>query len=127
MSHSEHKGQTILFVDDCENDRFLMRVAFEKAGFDIARQEVRDGAEAISYLNGEGIFSDREKYPLPSVMLLDLNMPLKNGFEVLAWVRAHPTFASLPAIVMTASMRPEDVKKAFDLGAKHSDISICAC
>lgn len=109
--------QTVLLVDDSENDMFLMRAAFEKAEFKITLQAVANGQEAISYLAGEGVYSDREKYGLPTLMILDLNMPLKNGFEVLAWVRVHPSFTSLPVIVMTASNRQEDVKKAFDLGA----------
>jgi CheY-like chemotaxis protein len=54
---------------------------------------------------------------MPSVMLLDLNMPRKNGFDVLTWVRAQPRFKRLPVIVLSASMRPEDVERAFDLGA----------
>jgi CheY-like chemotaxis protein len=112
-----NKGQTILLVDDSENDMVLMRAAFEKAGFDIGIQEVHNGAEAISYFKGEGVYSDRQKYGLPSVVLLDLNMPLKNGFEVIAWVRSQPAFTGLPIVVMTSSMRPEDVKKAFELGA----------
>ena len=79
--------QTILLVDDSENDLFLMRVAFKKAVFNSPLQEVHNGEQAIAYLKGESIYSDRNQYPLPSVMLLDLNMPMKNGFDVLAWVR----------------------------------------
>src|SRR6185369_5715952 len=109
--------QTILLVDDSENDLFLMRMAFKKAEFRHPLQEVRNGEQAIAYLKGEGVFSDREKHPLPSIMLLDLNMPMKNGFEVLAWARAHPEFKRLSMIILTASIRPEDVERAFDLGA----------
>jgi CheY-like chemotaxis protein len=111
--------QTILLVDDSANDIFLMRTAFEKAEFNVPLQEVHNGEEAIAYLKGDGIYSDRNQYPLPSVMLLDLNMPMKDGFEVLQWVRTQPAFKRLSIIVLTASMRPEDVERAFDLGA-HS-------
>jgi CheY-like chemotaxis protein len=109
--------QTILLVDDSENDIFLMRTAFRKAEFNIGLQEVHNGEEAIAYLKGDGIYSDRNDYPLPAVILLDLNMPMKNGFDVLSWVRTQPAFKRLSIIILTASMRPEDVERAFDLGA----------
>ena len=67
--------QTILLVDDSENDLFLLRMALKKAEFNLPLQEVRNGEQAIAYLKGESIYSDRNHYPLPSVMLLDLNMP----------------------------------------------------
>jgi CheY-like chemotaxis protein len=111
------KCQTILLVDDSENDLELLRVAFKKAQFDSPLQQVRNGEEAIAYLGGEGLFSDRNKYPLPSVMLLDLNMPMKSGFDVLAWVRTQPTLKRITVIIMSASTRIEDVERAFDLGA----------
>jgi CheY-like chemotaxis protein len=107
----------ILLVDDSENDIELLRRAFRKAEFNRPLQEVHNGEEAIAYLKGEGIYSDREKYPLPSLMLLDLNMPMKNGFDVLSWVRTQPAFRRLSIIILTASVRPEDVERAFALGA----------
>ena len=109
--------QTILLVDDSENDLFLMRAAFAKAEFKAALQEVHNGVEAIAYLSGEGQFSERNKFPLPAVMLLDLNMPMKNGFDVLKWLRAHSVLRRLSVIILTASLRAEDVEQAFDLGA----------
>lgn len=109
--------QTILLVDDSENDLFLMRAAFKKAEFHSPLQAVRNGEEAIAYLKGEGIYSDRNQYTLPAVMLLDLNMPRKNGFEVLEWVRSQPALKRLSVIILTASLRNEDVERAFDLGA----------
>ena len=110
-------NKTILLVDDSENDRLLMRAAFKKAGFDSPPREVQNGEQAIDYLKGEGAHSDRDRFPLPTVMLLDLNMPMKNGFEVLAWLRVQPGLRRLTVVVITASMRVEDVERAFDLGA----------
>ena len=109
--------QTILLVDDSENDLLLMRIAFKKAEFENPIKEVYDGEQAIRYLQGEGDYAERTRFPLPFVMLLDLNMPGKNGFEVLKWVRAHSKFKALPIIILTASMRVEDVQMAFDFGA----------
>lgn len=108
---------TILLVDDSENDRFLMRTAFKKAEFNISLQEVRNGEEAIAYLKGDAPYSDRNKFPLPAVMLLDLNIPMKNGFEVLTWVRAQAGLKRLSIVVLTASTRTEDIDRAFDSGA----------
>ena len=112
-----NEGQTILLVDDSKNDIFMLRKAFEKAEFYAPLQEAHNGEQAIAYLNGEGRYSDRNQYPLPSIMLLDLNMPMKDGFGVLGWVRKQPAFKRLSVIVLTASTRPEDVERAFDLGA----------
>ena len=112
-----NKPQTILLVDDGESDRFLMRTAFKKAGFDIPLQEVPNGEEAIAYLQGAGPYGDRAAFPLPTVMLMDLNMPMKNGFDVLTWVRGEPGLKRLSIFVLTASMRTEDLERAFDLGA----------
>ena len=109
--------KTILLVDDSENDILLMRAAFKKAEFDSPLREVQNGEQAIAYLKGEGSHSDRDQFPLPTVMLLDLNMPMKNGFEVLAWLRVQPGLRRLTVVVITASMRVEDVERAFDLGA----------
>ena len=95
----------------------LMRIAFQKAKFYSPLQEVRDGEEAIAYLKGEEPYGDRSKFPLPIVMILDLNMPRQNGFDVLSWIQTQPDLKHLSVIVLTTSARPEDVRRAFDLGA----------
>src|SRR6266850_5258056 len=111
------KEQTVLLVDDCENDSLLMRIAFDKAQFESVLQCVDNGEKAIAYLNGDGPFGDRNNFPLPTVALLDLNMPKKTGFDVLAWVRTQPDLKRIPIIVVTASAHTADVERAFDLGA----------
>lgn len=110
--------QTILLVDDSENDLVLMKTAFRKADFTTPLQIVHNGEEAIAYLSGQGQYSNRIQFPLPAVILLDLNMPMKNGFDVLDWLRSKPSLHKrIPTIVLTASARPEDLERAFDLGA----------
>lgn len=114
----EHEQmQTILLVDDSENDRLLMRRAFKKAEYDVLLREVHNGEEAIAYLKGDAPYGDRAKFPLPILMLLDLNMPKKNGYDVLAWVRTQPRIRRVSITVLSASMRTEDVDQAYDLGA----------
>jgi CheY-like chemotaxis protein len=110
-------AQTILLVDDSENDRLLMRTAFSKAEISMALQEVHGGIEAIAYLSGDGPYGNRSRFPLPAVMLLDLNMPMQNGFDVLAWVRSQTGLKRLSVIVLSASMHPQDIERAFDIGA----------
>jgi CheY-like chemotaxis protein len=112
-----NETQTILLVDDSENDLFLLRSAFKKVEFNSPLQEVHNGVEALAYLKGDGPYSDRNKFPFPAVVLLDLNMPMRNGFDVLSWVRTQAGLKRLSIIVLTASMRTEDVERAFDLGA----------
>ena len=112
-----NEKQTILLVDDSDDDLSLMKHACRAAHFNASLQTVNNGEEAIAYLKGEGVFTNREKYPLPTLMLLDLNMPKVNGFGVLTWVRTQPGLKRLSVIVLTASSRKEDVERAFDLGA----------
>jgi CheY-like chemotaxis protein len=111
-----NEKQTILLVDDSKDDLMLMHAAFEMAQCDVLLQEAGNGEEAIAYLKGEGPYGDRNKFPLPTIMLLDLNMPKMNGFDVLAWARGQPGLKHLAIIILTASMRSEDIERVFDLG-----------
>jgi CheY-like chemotaxis protein len=117
IEESVNERQTILLVDDSENDLMLLRIAFKKADFSNPLQELHNGQEAIAYFDGDGQNNDRKKFPLPAAMLLDLNMPMKNGFDVLIWRRTQPELKRLPIVILTASIRMEDVERAFDLGA----------
>ena len=107
----------ILVAEDNADDVFLLRHAFKRAGLDGPLFVVTDGVEAIAYLNGDGVFADRAAHPLPDLLLLDLNMPRKDGFEVLEWVRANPRWARLMVHVLTASSRVTDVERAYELHA----------
>ncbi len=109
--------QIFLYAEDADSDVYLVRKAIAKAALAIQLQNVRDGEELIGYLEGKGVFSSRERYPIPTLLLLDLKMPKKDGFEVLNWVRQQPHLKRMIVIVFTASPRQEDVDRSHELGA----------
>ena len=106
-----------LYAEDNPCDAELMQRTFFKAGMDNDLQIVRDGAEAIDYLSGTGKYSDREKYPIPLMLLTDLKMPIKSGFQLIHWVRDHPEFTRMPVVVLTVSRHDPDIQRAYRLGA----------
>lgn len=106
----------ILLVDDNENDALLMQHAFRRAGITNTLMRARDGEEAIEYLAGTGAFADRQRYPFPALVLLDLKMPRVDGFEVLRWIRSQITMKRLPVTVLTSSDQQWDIDKAHELG-----------
>lgn len=106
----------ILQVEDDENDVLLFEHACQQAEVAPPVQIVADGQEAIQYLSGEGKFADRERYPMPRLVLLDLKMPRKDGLEVLEWIRQHPTLKTVVVIMFTSSAQPRDVNAAYELG-----------
>src|SRR6266478_3502607 len=107
----------ILIADDREDDVLLMQRSLEKAGVTNPLQVVHNGEETIAYLRGEGRFSNRAEYPLPALLLLDLKMPRKDGFEVLEWIRQESAIRALRIIVLTSSENIRDVSRAYELGA----------
>jgi CheY-like chemotaxis protein len=109
----------ILLAEDDDNDVLFMQLAFKKAGVPNPLFTVHDGDEAIDYLEGNGKFADRTKYPLPCLLLTDLKMPKANGFDLLRWLQKQPDLAHIPAIVLSSSDQPKDRQLALDLGAKE--------
>jgi CheY-like chemotaxis protein len=107
----------ILQVEDDENDVFLLRNVFERAGIATDVHVVTDGQMAIDYLGGKGQFADRQKYPLPNLVLTDLNLPRKNGLEVLQWIRNQPRLKQLEVVVFSSSALQKDMDQASELGA----------
>jgi len=108
---------TVLLAEDDPDDVLLTQIAFEKARLANPLQVVRDGEEVIAYLQGQAPYSDRTKYPLPILLLLDLKMPKVNGFQVLEWLKEHPMLHRLPVAVMTSSDHDPDIARAYELGA----------
>ncbi len=107
----------ILHVEDREEDVFLLHYIFKQVGISNPIQVVGDGQEAIDYIAGKGKFADREAYPFPGVVLLDLKLPQKIGLEVLEWIRGNPSLRCLIVIVLTSSIYDQDVQRSYDLGA----------
>jgi CheY-like chemotaxis protein len=107
----------ILLVDDSEDDILLIRQAFAKAGIPNPLQVVRSGEEAVEYLQGIWKYRNREEFPLPAMVLLDLKMPGMDGFEVLSWIRQQPGLSAMRVIVLTCSVAVRDINKAYGLGA----------
>lgn len=108
---------TILLAEDSPADVLLIQRAVRKASVADPIEVVGDGDQAVAYLAGEGAFADRARFPLPGLLLLDLKLPRRSGFEVLAWLRAQPGLRRLPVVVLTSSRLSADVNQAYDLGA----------
>ncbi len=109
--------EAVLVAEDDENDICLLRRAFLRAGIDVPIIFVRDGEEAIRYLHGDDNFADRQAFPFPRLILLDIKMPKLNGFAVLDWVRHQPGLKRALIVVLTSSDEPADIDLAYDLGA----------
>jgi CheY-like chemotaxis protein len=109
--------EPILLAEDNEDHVALIQRAFRRGGLCNPLFVVRDGAKAIAYLKGEGQFANREEFPLPTLLLLDLKMPNKDGFEVLQWIRQQPSLRGLRVVVLTTSEEQRDINRAYQLGA----------
>lgn len=106
----------ILQVEDREEDVFLLSRALKRAQLAANVKVASDGQQAVDYLSGVGKYANRQEYPLPYLVLLDLKLPHLMGLDVLAWIRARPEYQSLIVIVLSSSIHDEDVRKAYELG-----------
>ena len=106
-----------LLIEDDEDQVILFRRALQTARIINPVQVVRSGEEAMVYLEGVGAYANREEFPLPKLILLDLKMPGISGFDVLRWIRQQPTLSALRVVVLTASNEVRDVNEAYELGA----------
>jgi CheY-like chemotaxis protein len=110
-------GLPILLVEDNPGDVYHVSRAFKDAGLTHPLHVVAEGAEAIAYLSGTGHYADRRRYPMPHLVIAELNTPSINGFELIQWMRADRGSRLIPLIVLSCSMLPADVSRAYALGA----------
>src|SRR3546814_814208 len=107
---------TILIADDDSDDRMLTKEAFEENHVVNPIHFVNDGEELMAYLLKKGQYANKERFPQPGMILLDLNMPSKDGREALAEIKSHPVLRRIPVIVLTTSKAEEDVVRSYNLG-----------
>src|SRR3954447_21288805 len=109
----------ILYAEDDKNDVLFMELAFKAAALPYALKIAANGEEALQYLKGTERFANRSEFPFPCMVILDLNMPYKSGFDVLKWIRQQPELASLPVIVFSSSVQGSDLERAHQLGSNQ--------
>jgi len=106
----------ILLAEDLPNDVFLIRRAVANAGIDNPFFVVTNGEECIAYLHGKGQYANRDEFPLPDLLLLDLKMPKMDGLEVLRQVKSSEEFKTIPIVVLTSSREEQDLVRSYALG-----------
>lgn len=109
--------RVLLHVEDDPNDALLVQLACKKLDLSAQLRAVDDGDKAMAYLSNRPPFEDKGLYPLPGFILLDIKLPGSSGFEVLSWIRSRPESRYVPVILLSSSTQPEDIRKAYDLGA----------
>lgn len=116
MSLQDKRPVTILIADDDPDDRAMIKEAFEENLLLNVLYFVEDGEVLMNYLNRAGKYSDTDVYPMPGLILLDLNMPRKDGREALEEIKSSPKLSHIPIIVLTTSKTEEDIIKSYNLG-----------
>jgi CheY-like chemotaxis protein len=107
---------TILLIEDNGDDVALIRRAFKKCNIINPLQVLSDGDRVVDYLAGHGAYADRDRYPLPVLIVLDLKLPKKSGLEVLEWVRGASLIKRIPVVILTSSRESRDLNTAYDPG-----------
>lgn len=111
-------NKLVLLVEDDASDARLVQRAFLQAGLPVEVVRLSNGDEAVSYLAGDSPYDNRNLYPMPSIVLLDIKLPRRSGLEVLRWVRGQQySLKRLPIVMLTSSRHATDVNRAYDLGA----------
>jgi two-component system, response regulator len=111
------RNAVVLMADDDDDDLLLVRDALDQDGLKVDFRTVPDGHELMDYLNNRGKYADPESAPSPSLILLDLNMPRKDGREVLSEIRSDPRFKSIPIVVLTTSKEEIEIARCYELGS----------
>ena len=117
MQTVKNKSITILMADDDEDDRLLTGEAFMEGRLANDLHFVKDGEELMQYLLRQGEYADPKTSPRPGIILLDLNMPRKDGREALEEIKSNPELCRIPVIILTTSKAEEDIIRSYDLGA----------
>jgi CheY-like chemotaxis protein len=109
--------EPVLLVEDSDSDALLVEDAFANLGLSARFRRVVSGNDAILYLCGNDPYRDRGRFPSPSLILLDLKLPVQNGFEVLRWIRSYASYATIPIVVLSDCFDERIVRRAYELGA----------
>jgi len=117
MSEPIKKSVTILMADDDPDDRRLTKEAFDESHLMNDLRFVEDGEELLDYLNRRGKYADPDSAPWPAILLLDLNMPRKDGREALEELKKDPRFRGIRVVIMTTSKAEEDIIRSYNLSA----------
>jgi CheY-like chemotaxis protein len=113
MNFNRHN---ILLVEDDLNDILFVQRAFKRVNVKNPIHIVKDGDTAVDYLSGTGDYSNRDQYPLPALILLDLKLPRRSGIEILEWMQRQPGLRRIPVVVLTSSRQSVDLERCYDLG-----------
>ncbi|OKL40418.1 response regulator [Pontibacter flavimaris] len=116
MSANNRRTIVILIADDDAEDRMLVKEALDESRLKNHVQFVENGEELLDYLHNRGKFADKEKFPTPGLILLDLNMPKKDGREALKEIKSDDFLRVIPVVVLTTSKAEEDILRTYDLG-----------
>jgi len=106
----------VLLAEDDPDDRYLISEALDESRLNIHLYIVEDGEELLDYLYRRGKYTDEAKWPAPGLILLDLNMPRKDGREALQEIKADPNLRRIPVVVLTTSRAEEDIARTYDTG-----------
>jgi CheY-like chemotaxis protein len=115
--HKTGEPVHILMADDDPDDRMMADKALHQSRLKNGLMFVEDGQELMDYLHRQGKYAGAAQFPLPDLVLLDLNMPRKDGREALAEIKADPKLRRIPVVVLTTSKAEEDILRSYDLGA----------
>lgn len=115
MAEEQKTAIEIMIADDDAEDRMLIMDALKENRLKNNIQCVEDGEELLNYLRNKGKYSDRKKFPKPGIILLDLNMPKKDGREALREIKSDRELCSIPIIILTTSKAEEDILRSYNL------------
>ena len=110
------QSKVILLAEDDPDDALIFRMMFKRATLPHILHVVGDGEQVIEWLSGENQYADRNKFPLPQIVVLDLKMPKKTGLEALEWMRSQEGLEKLTTIILSSSDDQKDVARAHELG-----------